>query len=77
MKRNSLKWFAFLFTVIVSIGSISCGSDDKDDPSNPDTVINPIEPSKDNAMSPTDQKEYLETVALEFMDMIPSSASAI
>lgn len=73
MKRNSLKWFAFLFTVIVSIGSISCGSDDKDDPSNPDTVINPIEPSKDNAMSPTDQKEYLETVALEFMDMIPSS----
>ena len=73
MKKNSLKWMAVLFAAIVSVGFVSCGDDDKDDSSNPETPIEPVEPTNDNAMSPADQKEYLEKVALEFMDMMPSS----
>lgn len=73
MKKNYLKLMAVLFTAIMSVGFVSCGSDDKDDPSDPETPITPVEPTADNAMTSAEQKEYLETVALEFMDMMPSS----
>ena len=36
-------------------------------------LVNVSASATDEPMSPVDQKEYLETVALEFMDMIPSS----
>ena len=73
MKKNSLKWIAVLCAAVVSMGFASCGGDDKANPSNPETPITPDEPAAENAMSPADQKEYLETVALEFMNMMPSS----
>ncbi len=58
--------------LIVCAGFAACGSDNNDaiDPENP---ITPVEPSKEQALSITDQKEFLEKVALEFMDMTPAS----
>lgn len=73
MKRIHLNLMAALFAAVVSVGFVSCGDDDKDDPANPETPIEPVEPSQGNAMSVADQKEYLETVALEFMELNPSS----
>ena len=64
---------AVLLTAVVSMGFVSCGDDDKDETSNPETPIEPVEPDKNNAKSPEEQKEYLETVALEFMKLMPSS----
>ena len=72
MKKNYLRLMAVLFAAMVSVGFVSCGDDDDDDSVNPETPIEPVEPTPDNAMSPADQKDYLETVALEFMDMMPS-----
>ena len=71
MKKNLLKMMATWLVAIVCVGFYSCG-DDKDDPAVPEPV-NPVEPTKDEAMSSAEQKEYMETVALEFMDMMPSS----
>ena len=63
-----------LFAAIVSVSFISCGGDDNnEDPSNPETPITPVEPTTNDAMSPTEQKEFLESVALEFMNMTPAS----
>lgn len=73
MKKNYLKLMSFLFTAIVCVGFASCGDDDNDAPSNPETPISPVEPSPDNAMSSAEQKEYLEKIALEFIDMMPAS----
>ena len=51
----------------------SCGDDDTNNtlPNN-DPVI-PVTPDEGEAMSPADQKERLETVALDFMAQTPSS----
>lgn len=73
MKKNLLKLLGLLFTIVMCTSFSSCGGDDNDDPTVPEKPINPVEPSKDNAKSSLEQKEYLETVALEFMDMMPSS----
>lgn len=72
MKRKTKELMAFLIAIL-SVGFVACGNDDKDAVSSPETLITPVEPSEDNAMSPAEQKEYIETVALEFMDMMPSS----
>lgn len=66
---------AAVFAVALSVGFVSCGGDDggdEPDPVGPDPVT-PVTPEKGEAMSPADQKEYLEKVALEFMDMVPAS----
>lgn len=75
MKKNYLKLMAFLFAAIVCVGFVSCGGDDDDGPktSDPDTPITPVEPTKDDAMSSAEQKEYLEKVAMEFMNLMPAS----
>lgn len=72
-KKNSL-WslLAIMMVGLLSVGFVSCGSDDKD-PSNSEIPITPVEPTPENAMTSAEQKEYLETVALEFMDKTPSS----
>lgn len=54
----------------------SCGDDDPDpspNPGNPDEPTTPTTPSKDEAISPAQQKAYMETVALDFMNEVPSS----
>lgn len=65
-----------LLTTIMGTGFTSCGGDDDQGniiPENPTTPITPEEPSKEDDMSPEDRKEYLEKVALEFMDLVPAS----
>lgn len=73
MKKNYLKLMAYMFAAIVCGGFVSCGDDGKDSSNSSETPINPVEPSQDNAMTPVEQKEYLEKVALEFMDLMPAS----
>lgn len=54
---------------------VSCGGDDDsvDSPIvNPDP-IKPEEPSKNEAMTPLEQKEYLDVIARGFMDKTPAS----
>jgi hypothetical protein len=73
MKKNYLKLMAFLFVAVVCVGLAACGDDDSDDPSNTETPIKPVEPTKNDAMSSSEQKEYLEKVASEFLNMTPAS----
>ncbi len=75
MKKNYLKLIAYLFAAIVCVGFVSCGGDDNDndDPGTPSNPITPVDPSDNNVMTSADQKEYLEKVAMSFMNMMPAS----
>ena len=74
MKKNLFKTVTLAYVCILCLESGSCGGDDKSEiPNNPEIPITPNEPEKNNAMSAADQKEYLEKVALEFMEKIPAS----
>lgn len=74
MKKTLFSTAALLMmSALFSFSFVSCGSDDDNSSSDPLTHIEPSTPSEKEAMSPEDQKEYLETVALELMDQIPSS----
>lgn len=87
MKKNTIKLIAMLLAALLSFGSVSCNKDPKDEPDNPiekpDNPVTPNNPNnpndttstppKDKAKSPEEQKEYLEQVALDFMNMVPSS----
>ena len=70
MKKTYWRLSVVLMAVVLAVGFTAC-SDDKDETKN--NPVNPVEPSEDKAMSPEDQKEKLEKVALEFMDAIPST----
>ena len=66
-----------LISSVFSLSSalVSCGGDDDsvDSPIvNPDP-IKPEEPSKNEAMTPLEQKEYLDLIARGFMDKTPAS----
>ena len=59
----------------LSSALVSCGGDDDsvDSPIvNPDPIM-PEEPSKNEAMTPLEQKEYLDLIARGFMDKTPAS----
>ena len=59
----------------LSSALVSCGGDDDsvDSPIvNPDPIV-PEEPSKNDAMTPLEQKEYLDVIARGFMDKTPAS----
>ena len=59
----------------LSSALVSCGGDDDsvDSPLvNPDPIV-PEEPSKNEAMTPLEQKEYLDVIARGFMDKTPAS----
>lgn len=71
MKFLKFSLFMLAFAASVSVLS-SCGKDDM--ASKPTTdPIKPEEPSKDEAMTAAEQKERLDAIAKEFMDMIPAS----
>ena len=59
----------------LSSALVSCGGDDDSSaPDNPTTdPIVPEEPSKNEAMTPLEQKEYLDVIARGFMDKTPAS----
>ena len=59
----------------LSSALVSCGGDDDSVDSsivNPDPIV-PEEPSKNEAMTPLEQKEYLDVIARGFMDKTPAS----
>ena len=59
----------------LSSALVSCGGDDDsvDSPIvNPDPIV-PEKPSKNEAMTPLEQKEYLDVIARGFMDKTPAS----
>ena len=68
MIKKTLKLLALLVATLMPLSFISCGGDDEPTP-NPEPVV----PTIDQAMSPLEQKQYLEKVALEFMDQMPAS----
>ena len=72
-KMKTLKT-TILFVALATCMSVvsSCGDDDPATEPNTDPVT-PVTPDASEAMSSAKQKEYLETVALEFMDLMPSS----
>jgi len=72
MKKSIINWITIIMVAIVGVGIVSC-IDDDDDSDDLETPINPVDPKKGEAMSAADQKEYLEKVALEFMDLMPAS----
>ena len=67
---KTFKLFAILLAAVMSLSLVACGND-SDEPINKPTE--PETPTEDKAMSQLEQKQYLEKVALEFMDLTPSS----
>ena len=86
MRKTTLNIIAVLIAALLSFGFISCDKDkknepdtpgqvDPDHPNNPNDTVTPPPPppSGDQVKTPEEQKQYLETVALDFMNKIPSS----
>ena len=72
MKR--IKLFALCVIFAGGFALTSCGDDENDNAGAGNVEpVDPVTPDAKDAMSPADQKEYMETVALKFMDMMPSS----
>lgn len=69
MKKNKLLILSLVAVCCMSL--VSCGSNsDDEDPVKP---TEPTTPTTEEAMAPAKQKEYLETVAKELMNDMPSS----
>lgn len=70
-----MKKICFASTILAMLlggmGTVSCG-DEEPDGGDPDIPVTPVDPDKDKAMSPADQKEKMEAIALEFMDLMPA-----
>lgn len=75
MNKKVLRLFSVLALSIMSIAFMACGGDDPDDPAqvDPSKPIDPVTPTLETAMTPLQQKEYLEKIALEFIDKTSSS----
>ena len=71
-KRLAPACLALLFA---SMLAVSCGDDDPAEPSGntPEEPVKPEEPSDKEALTPTQQKEKMEAVALDFMKLTPAS----
>lgn len=73
MKKH-FKYASLLLALAIPMPiMVSCGDDDPVTPEAGTDPITPNTPDKGEAMSAAKQKEYLESVALEFMDLMPSS----
>lgn len=75
MTKKTMRFFTVLALAMMSLTFIACGGDEPDDPTtiDPTNPIDPVTPTADKAMSPLQQKEYLEKIALEFIDKSSSS----
>ena len=71
---KKIKLFALCVIFAGGFALTSCGDDENDNAGAGNVEpVTPVTPDAKDAMSPADQKEYMETVALKFMDMMPSS----
>ena len=76
MMRTSFKFHALALVLLVAgAGFVSCSSGDDETPQTPPPVTptDPVDPTADEALSPADQKEKLESVALEVSDVVQAS----
>lgn len=66
--------FAAIALSLSTLNFVACGDDD-DSPSTqqPTNPVDPVTPDKDDAMSADEQKEYMQQVAQEFMNLTPAS----
>ena len=66
--------FAAIALSLSTLNFVACGDDD-DSPSTqqPTDPVDPVTPDKDDAMSADEQKEYMQQVAQEFMNLTPAS----
>ncbi|MBQ7691844.1 MAG: hypothetical protein IJT30_11740 [Muribaculaceae bacterium] len=74
MIKALLKYRVLACAVCLIVCASSCGGDSPaDEPNQPVDPVTPVTPTTDQAMTPDEQKNYLEQVALEFMELTPSS----
>ncbi len=71
---NTKVKLAFIAILCASCAYLtSCGDDDDSGVKDPETPVEPVKPSEDKALSPAQQKERLEEIALKVSDMLPAS----
>lgn len=69
---NKLTLTTFLLSGLLCLNS--CGDDNDDDsPAGDDSIVEVEDPKEGEAMTPAQQKAYMETVAKEFMELTPAS----
>lgn len=81
MKKTFWKLSFFLLMAVVSVNFVSCGDDDDDAPTENNSGNGKNSGGEDNgnpedtgsAMTPSQQKQYLETVGKEFMEKTAAS----
>ena len=73
IRKNSSFYNCMLAMLLAGTLSFSACGDDNDGPDNPNVPINPEQPSEDQAMSPSKQKERMDDIAQKFMQMTPAS----
>ena len=74
--KKAYKFLALAMMLLAPLaGLVSCSSgDDGTPPANPPiTPVDPITPTGDEALSPVEQKERLESVALDVSDIVQAS----
>lgn len=80
MRKTKFNLSMLAMCLAASLTLTACGGGDDDgggktpdNPSNPETPVDPVTPDKEKAMTPTEQKEYMETVANQFMQLVPAA----
>lgn len=69
--KHSLATYASLIIGVAVL--TSCGEDNGNTTPTPEDPVIPVTPDEKEAMTPDAQKEYIEKVAIEFLNYIPSS----
>lgn len=71
--RHFFKPIVLALAIACTFSFVSCGDDNElPEPSDP-TPVEPVTPDEKDAMSPEAQKQFLEKVAMDFMDQMPAS----
>ncbi|MBQ8158043.1 MAG: hypothetical protein IJ081_03375 [Prevotella sp.] len=73
MKKNFWKLAMLSFVTVLSLSAVSCGDDGDDNPSSSSGNDNGVTPPTGTVLTPTQQKQYMEKVAQEFMNITKAS----
>lgn len=73
IRKNSSFYNCMLAMLLAGTLSFSACGDDNDGPDDPNAPVNPEQPSVDQALSPSKQKERMDDIAQKFMQMTPAS----